>query len=100
MEAARTARSNLAVIGIAHRARIVCGDWAGAIGSQFDVVVSNPPYIPSGDIAGLAREVREHDPLRALDGGADGLESYRAIVAELSRLLTPGGVASTLSRIC
>ena len=93
VEAARTARSNLAVIGIAHRARIVCGDWAGAIGSQFDVVVSNPPYIPSGDIAGLAREVREHDPLRALDGGADGLESYRAIVAELSRLLTPGGVA-------
>lgn len=93
VEAARTARSNLAVLGIAHRARIVCGDWASAIGMQFDIVVSNPPYIPSGDIAGLAREVREHDPPRALDGGADGLESYRAIVAELSRLLTPDGVA-------
>lgn len=93
VEAARTARSNLAVLGIAYRARIVCGDWASAIRTQFDLVVSNPPYIASGDIAGLSREVREHDPWRALDGGADGLESYRAIVTELSRLLTPEGVA-------
>jgi release factor glutamine methyltransferase len=92
-EAARTARSNLALLGIAHRARIVCGDWAKAIGVQFDLVVSNPPYIASGDIAGLGREVWAHDPLRALDGGRDGLESYRAIVADLPRLLVPGGIA-------
>jgi len=93
LEAASTARSNLAALGIAYRARIVCGDWASAIGSQFDLVVSNPPYIASDDIAGLSREVRDHDPRRALDGGPDGLESYRLIVAELSRLLTPEGVA-------
>jgi release factor glutamine methyltransferase len=92
-EAAKTARSNLAVLGVAHRARIICGDWASAIAGQFDLVVSNPPYIASGDIGRLPVEVRLHDPLHALDGGRDGLESYRAIVAELSRLLTPEGVA-------
>jgi release factor glutamine methyltransferase len=92
-EAAGTARSNLAVLGIAHRARIVCGDWASAIATHFDLVVSNPPYIASGDIGRLPVEVRLHDPLQALDGGRDGLESYREIILELPRLLAPDGVA-------
>lgn len=92
-EAAGTARSNLAGLGVAHRARIVCGDWASAIVTQFDLVVSNPPYIASGDIGRLPVEVRLHDPLQALDGGRDGLESYRAIVAELPRLLAVNGMA-------
>jgi release factor glutamine methyltransferase len=58
---------------------------------MFDLIVSNPPYIRSADIAGLDREVREHDPARALDGGVDGLDAYRAIAPEAARLLAPGG---------
>jgi release factor glutamine methyltransferase len=54
-------------------------------------VVSNPPYIASSEIATLAREVRDHDPRHALDGGTDGLSAYRTIVADAMRLLAPGG---------
>jgi release factor glutamine methyltransferase len=91
--AARLARSNLAALGLARRAAVFCGNWADAIAGRFDVVVSNPPYVMSGDIAGLERDVRDHDPQLALDGGADGLEAYRAIVPQLGRLLRPGGLA-------
>ena len=59
--------------------------------AQFDLVVSNPPYIRSGDIDTLAVEVRDHDPRRALDGGADGLDAYRGWCPEAARLLAPGG---------
>lgn len=62
------------------------------VDGPFDLVVSNPPYIPSADIAGLDREVREHDPLPALDGGVDGLDAYRAIAADAPRVLAPGGI--------
>lgn len=55
------------------------------------MVVSNPPYIPSADIAGLDREVREHDPLAALDGGADGLDPYRIIANQVDQHLADGG---------
>ena len=57
----------------------------------FDLVVSNPPYIPTCDIDVLQREVREHDPRRALDGGADGLDAYRAIARQAANLLTQDG---------
>ena len=57
--------------------------------ASFDLIVSNPPYIRSADIAGLAIEVRDHDPLRALDGGADGLDAYRALVPQAAALLRP-----------
>ena len=80
--------------GLADRARFRTGDWAKGIEERFDIVVSNPPYIPSADIAALEPEVREHDPLRALDGGPDGLEPYRILAAELPRLLVPGGLAA------
>jgi release factor glutamine methyltransferase len=56
------------------------------------VVVSNPPYIATGDIAGLAPEVRDHEPRLALDGGADGLDAYRILAPEILRVLTPGGL--------
>ena len=73
-------------------AAFVAGDWGGALVGGFDAVVANPPYIATGGILGLMPEVRDHDPRLALDGGADGLAAYRAIVADLSRLLVPGGL--------
>ena len=57
----------------------------------FDPIVSNPPYIPSADIEGLAPEVRDFDPRLALDGGADGLDAYLAILPPSVGLLAPGG---------
>ena len=61
-------------------------------GSRFDLIVSNPPYIPAGDIAGLEPEVRDHDPRVALDGGADGLDFYRRLAAGAGALLNAGGL--------
>ena len=60
-------------------------------GASFDLILSNPPYIPSGDMAGLEPEVRDHDPQLALDGGADGLDFYRRLAARGRRVFTPGG---------
>lgn len=87
------ARENIDSLGLGARAKFICGDWVQAIGQSFDLVVANPPYIPSGDVARLSREVRDHDPRLALDGGEDGLEAYRKIIRELPRLLVPKGVA-------
>ena len=93
-EAAATARLNAARIGLGPRAAFLVGDWARALGdAAFDLVVSNPPYVEAGIIPSLAREVREHDPGLALDGGEDGLEAYRAIATALPGLLRPGGHA-------
>ncbi|MFG1421168.1 peptide chain release factor N(5)-glutamine methyltransferase [Roseixanthobacter liquoris] len=91
--AARTARDNLARLGFAPRSVVRIGDWAQDLEGPFDLVVSNPPYIPSGDLPALAPEVRLFDPAPALDGGADGLDAYRAILAALPRLLAPRGIA-------
>jgi release factor glutamine methyltransferase len=88
-----TARTNLDRTGLAARAGLVACDWGSALKGGFDVVVSNPPYIAAADIAGLDPEVRDFDPAAALDGGADGLDAYRAIVSDLPRLLRPGGLA-------
>ncbi|GLK81632.1 peptide chain release factor N(5)-glutamine methyltransferase [Methylopila turkensis] len=92
-EAAAAARANAAALGLGARSAFLAGDWATALRGGFDLVVSNPPYITSAEIGGLDVEVRQHDPLAALDGGADGLDAYRAIVADLPRLLAPDGVA-------
>ena len=92
--ACAVARGNLAAHGFAARSLVLQGDWAAALRPRrFDVVVSNPPYIESAVIPSLDRDVREHDPLIALDGGADGLDCYRALSADLPRLLSPGGIA-------
>jgi len=85
------ARENAAALGLAGRATFVACDYGRALTGPFDLVVSNPPYVARGDIAMLPPEVRDHDPLRALDGGTDGLDGYRAIAAEARRLLAPGG---------
>ncbi|MBN9063667.1 MAG: protein-(glutamine-N5) methyltransferase, release factor-specific [Rhizobiales bacterium 65-9] len=93
IRAARTAQANARMLGLADQAHVVVGDWAAAIEARFDLVVSNPPYVRTGDIPALAREVARHDPRLALDGGEDGLTAYRAIFASLDRLLTPDGAA-------
>ncbi len=84
-----TARENAARLGLAKRATFVACDFGAAL-AGLDLVVSNPPYIPTSDIAALPAEVR-HDPVLALDGGHDGLAAYRAIAADARRLLGPGG---------
>jgi release factor glutamine methyltransferase len=91
IDALRTARDNAVHLGLAPRASFVACNYTAALSGMFDLIVSNPPYIRSADIAGLDREVREYDPRRALDGGVDGFEAYRAIAPEAARLLAPGG---------
>ena len=93
IDAVRLARRNARDLGLADRATFLAGDWAGAVEARFDLVLGNPPYIPTPDLAGLMPEVRAHEPAGALDGGADGLTAHRAILADLPRLLTPGGRA-------
>ncbi len=90
--AAATARGNAAALGFEGRARFLVGDWGGAVLGGFDGIVANPPYIPTPALASLPPEVRCHDPRAALDGGADGLDAYRAIARDLPRLLVPGGI--------
>jgi release factor glutamine methyltransferase len=90
--AAAAARRNADRLGLAARARFAVGDWAAALIGHFDAVVANPPYIASADIAGLPREVRDFDPRMALDGGADGLNAYRRVSVDLTRLLKPSGL--------
>jgi release factor glutamine methyltransferase len=91
LPALATARANAERLGLAARAHFVACDFGAALHGGFDLVVSNPPYVASGDIAGLAPEVREHDPRGALDGGPQGLDGYRAIAADARRLLAPDG---------
>jgi release factor glutamine methyltransferase len=92
-EALAVARENAANLDLNGRATFIRTDWAaGFADASFDVVLSNPPYIPSGDIPGLDPEVRDHDPHLALDGGADGLDAYRALAPEIARILRPGGL--------
>jgi release factor glutamine methyltransferase len=90
VEALTMARDNALRLGLSGRAAFIACDFGAAAAEGFDLVVSNPPYIPGAEIAGLAAEVR-HDPLVALDGGADGCAAYRAIAADARRLLRPGG---------
>jgi release factor glutamine methyltransferase len=85
------ARDNAAALGLAARVAFIACDYGAALGGRFDLVVSNPPYVARNEIAALAPEVRDFDPLRALDGGIDGLDAYRAIAADARRLLAPGG---------
>jgi release factor glutamine methyltransferase len=88
-----TARINAESHGLGERASFAAGHWTDGVAGPFDVIVSNPPYIDSGDLAGLPPEVREHDPVLALDGGADGLDAYRAIIPAIPALLSPAGLA-------
>ena len=90
-KAVRMARYNARRLGLSERAHFFVGDWMLDYQGAFDLLLSNPPYIPSGDLAGLAAEVR-HDPRSALDGGVDGLLAYRRIAALAPALLVPTGL--------
>ncbi|MEA3027556.1 MAG: release factor glutamine methyltransferase [Alphaproteobacteria bacterium] len=89
-EALAAARDNAGRLGLASRAGFAACNFGAALTGSFDLMVSNPPYIASGDIARLPPEVR-HDPHRALDGGADGLGCYRTIAGQVPKLLEVGG---------
>ncbi|HAP11072.1 MAG TPA: peptide chain release factor N(5)-glutamine methyltransferase [Afipia sp.] len=91
-EALATAELNARRFDLAGRASFVQCDYAAALSGPFDLIVSNPPYIPSSHIATLDHDVRDHDPILALDGGTDGLDAYRAIIPQAAALLGPGGV--------
>lgn len=91
LAALQTARANATRLGLGARATFAAGNFAAAIAVPCDLIVSNPPYIRTGDIQTLSTEVREHDPHRALDGGDDGLDAYRLIVSQAVGLLAPGG---------
>jgi release factor glutamine methyltransferase len=92
--AAAMARQNAERLGLDARVQFVVGDWGAALSGRFDAVVANPPYIATAELGYLSPEVRDHDPHRALDGGADGLAAYRAIAGDLPRLLGPGGLVA------
>ncbi|MDE0725823.1 MAG: peptide chain release factor N(5)-glutamine methyltransferase [Alphaproteobacteria bacterium] len=93
LPAARIARRNAKGLDLSGRAHFITGNWGGALAPGFDLIVANPPYIPTADIAGLAPEVRCHDPALALDGGDDGMAAYRALAPDLKRLLNSSGQA-------
>ncbi len=92
-DALAVARENCALHGVTERITLLRGSYLDALLEPAHVVVCNPPYIPTGDIAGLARDVRDYEPHVALAGGEDGLEPYRALFAGLPAALLPGGAA-------
>ena len=92
-EALAVARDNAAQLGLESRTALLRGDWTALLGdATFDLVASNPPYIPSAEIETLDPEVRDHEPRHALDGGPDGLDAYRTLAPEVLRVLKPGGL--------
>ena len=86
------ARRNVARHGLENRVELLKGEWSVACGS-FDLIVSNPPYIPAADLARLPQDIRDYEPRAALDGGRDGFSAYRALAPVLKTRIRPEGVA-------
>ena len=92
-DALAVARENAANLGMGGRAALLRGDWtAGLAADEFELVVANPPYVRTDELATLDPEVRDHEPRLALDGGEDGLRDYRVLAPEILRVLKPGGL--------
>lgn len=87
------AAANATALGLADRAAFLCADWTAALAGRFHLILCNPPYIATADLAGLMPEVAQFEPRPALDGGPDGLAAYRRIVPLLADSLAPGGIA-------
>jgi release factor glutamine methyltransferase len=92
--AVERATGNAAALGLEMRAIFRTGNWLDGIDKTFDIIVSNPPYIPSSEITALMPEVRDHDPSLALDGGIDGLGPYRLLIPQVKNFLNSGGLAA------
>jgi len=90
-DALAVARENAARLGVADRLSLVEGSWFAPVSGVFDIILSNPPYIPAGEIAGLSPDVRNFDPGLALSGGTDGLDPYRIIASGAAAYLAAGG---------
>ena len=84
------ARGNAVAHGVGDRITFLEGDWAAPLTAPFDIVVSNPPYVTTAEHADTARDVREFEPRAALDGGAGGMDAYRALLASLAAKASPG----------
>lgn len=94
--ALQVAKTNIKNLGLEDRCSLMFADWekldfCKKIGAQFDMIVSNPPYIATGQIENLEKEVKNHDPILALDGGYDGLKCYRILASKISALLFKKG---------
>ncbi|SIQ33170.1 MULTISPECIES: peptide chain release factor N(5)-glutamine methyltransferase [Acidiphilium] len=87
------ARANARHLGFGARCGFLVADWTAPLAGSFDLILSNPPYIPSPALAGLMPDVARFEPVSALDGGVDGFDAYRCIIADLPRLLAPAGIA-------
>ena len=93
-DAVATAERNAARAGVGGRARFQFGDWAMGLTGPFDVIASNPPYIPTKIISTLEQDVQRHDPMKALDGGEDGLSAYRTILSQAPAILAHHGLTA------
>ncbi|HQS83750.1 MAG: protein-(glutamine-N5) methyltransferase, release factor-specific [Alphaproteobacteria bacterium 16-39-46] len=90
-KAALCARQNAFNLDLSQRASFIQGSWTEALSGKFDLIVSNPPYIPTSEIPHLDPSVRLFDPFLALDGGIDGLDPYRNLIPKFKDLLSPKG---------
>jgi release factor glutamine methyltransferase len=91
-DALSTARKNAELNNVGPRLRTLQSDWFENVQGTFDLIISNPPYIRTNELAELSQEVRDHDPVTALDGGEDGLSGYRSIVSIGHKFLASGGL--------
>jgi release factor glutamine methyltransferase len=93
IDAISMAQKNARALKLESRAMFQTGNWFEGITDQFDVIISNPPYIRTDVIANLESSVKNHDPFLALDGGADGLSAYKILLSNLKNHLVEGGRA-------
>ena len=94
-QAANMARQNAQSLGLESRVTFIESDWDQELDldTTFDIVISNPPYIPQAELSSLMVEVKDYDPMQALDGGDDGLAAWRQLAIVVSRRLSDGGIA-------
>ena len=90
--ACRLASSNALANDLARRSAVVCGNWMAPIRGGFDVILGNPPYVPTAELSRLMPEVAAYEPASALDGGPDGLDAFRTLMPGIASLLVPGGL--------